>query len=301
MNSRQEEGLLEAYLSIYEDATDRQQKLDDLRKASAQATMAGPSREAQALMSDRTKRMLGANKLRAGIEGQEKVERMKVDMDAPKPAPAPTAPKPMDDFSAGGGNAKMKKTGMTRDQVVALGKKNLAAKPATSQQTPPAAPTLPKPDSVSLSSDQEALYNKAHANRGNFLARGQIQSALTKMSPEQRKQFKDYAKQRGHEKDWGDYKFESYVLEYLVAEGYADTNKAALAIMANMSEGWKQDIVEVLGGQPGDGYIGHPRLGIKNPLNPPKKSTNTAPQNIGLAGKLGNRASELENAINKLP
>ena len=27
-----------------------------------------------------------------------------------------------------------------------------------------------------------------------------------------------------------------YLLEYLVAEGYADTNKAALAIMANMSE-----------------------------------------------------------------
>jgi hypothetical protein len=35
-----------------------------------------------------------------------------------------------------------------------------------------------------------------------------------------------------------------YILEHLVAEGYADTNKAALAIMANMSEEWKQDIVE---------------------------------------------------------
>ena len=36
------------------------------------------------------------------------------------------------------------------------------------------------------------------------------------------------------------------ILEYLVAEGYADTNKAALAIMANMSEEWKQSIVEQL-------------------------------------------------------
>jgi hypothetical protein len=35
-----------------------------------------------------------------------------------------------------------------------------------------------------------------------------------------------------------------YLLEYLVAEGYADTNKAALAIMSNMSEEWKQSIVE---------------------------------------------------------
>jgi len=34
-----------------------------------------------------------------------------------------------------------------------------------------------------------------------------------------------------------------YLLEYLVAEGYADTNKAALAIMANMSEEWKQSIL----------------------------------------------------------
>jgi len=35
-----------------------------------------------------------------------------------------------------------------------------------------------------------------------------------------------------------------YLLEYLVAEGYADTNENALAIMANMSEEWREDIVE---------------------------------------------------------
>jgi hypothetical protein len=34
------------------------------------------------------------------------------------------------------------------------------------------------------------------------------------------------------------------ILEHLVAEGFADTNEAALAIMANMSEEWKQSIVE---------------------------------------------------------
>jgi hypothetical protein len=34
------------------------------------------------------------------------------------------------------------------------------------------------------------------------------------------------------------------ILEYLVAEGYADTNEAALAIMVNMSEDWKESIVE---------------------------------------------------------
>jgi hypothetical protein len=35
-----------------------------------------------------------------------------------------------------------------------------------------------------------------------------------------------------------------YILEHLVAEGYADTEEAALAIMANMSEDWRQSIVE---------------------------------------------------------
>jgi len=36
----------------------------------------------------------------------------------------------------------------------------------------------------------------------------------------------------------------NYLLEYLVAEGYAATNKAAIAIMANMSEEWKESIIE---------------------------------------------------------
>lgn len=34
-----------------------------------------------------------------------------------------------------------------------------------------------------------------------------------------------------------------YILEYLVTEGYADTNEDALAIMANMSEEWKDSIL----------------------------------------------------------
>ena len=35
------------------------------------------------------------------------------------------------------------------------------------------------------------------------------------------------------------------ILEYLVAEGYAETNESALVIMANMSEEWRESIVEV--------------------------------------------------------
>ena len=35
-----------------------------------------------------------------------------------------------------------------------------------------------------------------------------------------------------------------YIMEYLITEGYADTNENALVIMANMSEDWRQSIVE---------------------------------------------------------
>jgi hypothetical protein len=42
------------------------------------------------------------------------------------------------------------------------------------------------------------------------------------------------------------YEYDTFdtILEHLVAEGYADTNESALVIMANMSEEWKQSIVE---------------------------------------------------------
>jgi len=43
-----------------------------------------------------------------------------------------------------------------------------------------------------------------------------------------------------------DFDLYDIILSHLLDEGYADTNKAALAIMANMSEEWKWSIVEEL-------------------------------------------------------
>ena len=42
------------------------------------------------------------------------------------------------------------------------------------------------------------------------------------------------------------YEYDTFdsILEYLVAEGYADTNENALAIMANMSEEWREGILD---------------------------------------------------------
>ena len=36
----------------------------------------------------------------------------------------------------------------------------------------------------------------------------------------------------------------NYMIEYLMTEGYADTNENAIVIMTNMSEGWKDNILE---------------------------------------------------------
>lgn len=115
-----------------------------------------------------------AKQAKAQQDFSNKINRPTQQQSAPK--------KPMDDFAAGGGAAKMKATGMTKDQVIAQGKKNLA---------------------------------------------------------------------NSYEPDLFD-----VILEHLVAEGYADTNENALVIMANMSEEWKQTILEaevlaMKGGVPG--------------------------------------------------
>ena len=44
-------------------------------------------------------------------------------------------------------------------------------------------------------------------------------------------------------KDSYEYDLYDVILEYLITEGYADTNENALVIMANMSEDWRESIV----------------------------------------------------------
>jgi hypothetical protein len=48
-----------------------------------------------------------------------------------------------------------------------------------------------------------------------------------------------------------DYEYDMFdvILEYLVAEGYADTQEAAQAIMVNMGEEWRESICEELTGE----------------------------------------------------
>ncbi len=65
-----------------------------------------------------------------------------------------------------------------------------------------------------------------------------------------------------------DYEYDVFdiILEHLVTEGYADTNENALVIMTNMSEEWRQSILEaevlaMKGGVPGSVKV-RPKLSI---------------------------------------
>jgi len=77
-----------------------------------------------------------------------------------------------------------------------------------------------------------------------------------------------------------EYDMFDYILEHLVAEGYADTNAEALVIMANMSEEWRDDIVE----KTAMSKRGHDETAIRNKI---AKSTG--------GGEAADRATELEN------
>jgi hypothetical protein len=68
-----------------------------------------------------------------------------------------------------------------------------------------------------------------------------------------------------------------HILEHLVSEGYADTNQAALAIMANMSEEWRESILDESRGE---------ELRAKHGDNPSKKLETKA---FGKAMRYDNR------------
>ena len=63
-------------------------------------------------------------------------------------------------------------------------------------------------------------------------ARGN-QRARAALTPNERKQ-----------NNMESYDLFDYMMEYLIDEGYADTNENALVIMANMSEEWRESIIE---------------------------------------------------------
>ena len=97
-----------------------------------------------------------------------------------------------------------------------------------------------------------------------------------------------------------DLEVKQYLDNYIQNSQLPGEQKAQIRQNA-LSAGYEPEgnqIDEVLGGQSGDGYIGHPTLGIKNPLSGPKNSKTTVDsKNSGLAGSLGNRTSSMNDAM----
>jgi hypothetical protein len=98
------------------------------------------------------------------------------------------------------------------------------------------------------SEDQEILSEDLQQNVGKALdaaAKNPVIKAIGKVIAPVGKGRKTPTKSSG---DYRPVKEENdlfdYILEYLVAEGYTDTNESALKIMANMSEEWRESIVE---------------------------------------------------------
>ena len=88
------------------------------------------------------------------------------------------------------------------------------------------------------------------------------------------------------------------VLEYLLSTEQVATIEEANYVMTEMDSQTIQSVVkEFLGGEKGDGYIGHPRLGVKNPFSPPKKEKKKTESGKGLFKSLGNRATDIENML----
>jgi len=202
--------------------------LSDLRSAAAKATMAGPSREAQALMSPRAKAMLGQSRLDAGIQAQQGVETMKASMPSSTPRALPDAnatwakanPKLAAAYAE---RQRIRGTAQTDNPMMRDMRSNLSLTPSvqskdvstlgkgnqslvqnpnavrplptspTSTQAPPA-PTLPKPTPGGLSDAEKKRIDdfRALSPLQKLQQRGQMEKELSTLTPEQRKQVMDY-------------------------------------------------------------------------------------------------------------
>jgi len=119
-------------------------------------------------------------------------------------------------------------------------------------------------------------------------ARGAQRSALT---PNERKQLNM------------SYDLYDVILAHLLDEGYADTNENALVIMANMSEEWRDSIVEVTGG----GKVEYkPRFGGPSERPGPRvyPQTTQDPQKRGMSypsRKTADKINQLNYEKSKIP
>jgi hypothetical protein len=168
-----------------------------------------------------------ANKLLGSKIGQQSYDRV---LNAPTPKPTPAASTTSTAFKApqlaGSSSSAMQSTASTS------GAKAFPVKPATSAQAT-AATTKPVAPEVKATNTAAAAPKPVTANPSSSTPSGGFST-----KPGDGKPYKDGPL-------WEEtVDVFDVVMEYLVAEGYADTNQAALVIMANMSEEWREEILE---------------------------------------------------------
>ncbi len=247
MNYQDFNNLQEAYLSVYEAApisspatTSTPDKIKSGMEVWKQQKASGDFKSAdetgKSIWALANPKLAAASAERERTRGTSAttnplMKDMKSRLPAPAPAPVskPTSPAPQSTSTP----QSLQKPQSTIQQQ----KPTTSPIPSKPQQSPP-----------TLTPQQQNIYKQAYANRNNPLAKGRIQSELNKLTPEQKKQFQQYAQAQGQGNDWSGYRFEqTIIMNHLISEGYADTPQSAYAIMESMSEEWKESIIEDLG------------------------------------------------------
>ena len=152
-------------------------------------------------------------------------------------------------YSAGGGNAKAQQgKGMSSAQVIAQGKTNLGrmdqGKPAARPAAPAARPAAPAARPAAPAARPAAPAATPAAKAAPAAA---APSTAAPKKPSLRSGIDDLKKMgdASRQRQGLTQSFDPFdtVLGHLIDEGYADTEQAALQIMANMSEEWKNSII----------------------------------------------------------
>lgn len=189
-----------SFSQFVKEATASSPTLDDLRSAAAKATMAGPSKEAQALMSPRAKAFMGQSKLDAGIQAQQGVEAMKASMPSSTPTPLPTPnaqwakanPKLAATYTQRQQTRGTVQTDnpLMRDMRSSLPQPKL---PTTQAPTAPPQPQTKPPTSGLTDAERKRIDDfKALGPLQKMQQRSTIEKELQQMTPEKRKEIMDY-------------------------------------------------------------------------------------------------------------
>ena len=199
----------------------------------------------------------------------------------------PTSSTPVKTSTAGGGVADAGGTSTPTTTTTTV----TTSTPTTTSTSKP----TPKPSAFSKTPNQQRAQSMAKDRIASGKSISQVKAANKQsMRDRARDRFAAFKARRL----MSDVDLFDIVKGQLIDEGYEE--KEVIKIMINLSE---DQLNELLGGRPGDGYIGHPNLKIKNPLAKQQITKPVMPnaQGGGLlnktAGQLGDRKMQLQKLM----